>query len=278
MKSRFLPSLAPLAGLATLLMASSASAALVSHYALEEGTGTSTAQLVADGAPDGSLVGENTIWVPGIAPGSSTGLSFEAGSRVEIAGNDLWHGLNGFSVSAWIQPSSHAGEAGLARPIFWLGTAAGSARFTFQLNDYGDLRAGGRRAGNESFSVVGTNTGLTNGSGDDPIQIGQTYHVAATADYSTGLVSIYVNGALVVSDTIAAWGTGPTASDQNYVMRIGSNHNGGEQFLGIIDDVRLYDSVLSASDVAALAVPEPSVALLGLFGAAGLLRRRHRAG
>lgn len=276
MKSRFLPSLAPLAGVATILVASPASAALVSHYALEEGSGTTIAQVVADGAPNGSLVGDATIWVPGIAPGSSSALNFGSGNRVEIPANDLWNGLNGFSVSAWIQPSAHAGEGTLARPIFWLGTAVGSARFTFQLNDYGDLRAGGRRVGNETFSVVGTNTGESNDSADDPIQIGQTYHVAATADYATGLVSIYVNGALVVSDTIGAWGIGPTASDQNFVMRIGSNHNGGEQFLGIIDDVRIYDSVLSASDIAALAIPEPSVALLGLFGAAGLLRRRQR--
>lgn len=282
MKSRLLPHPAALAGIASLWMISSASAAIISHYPLEEGTGTSTDQTIGGGAPDGSLVGASTIWVPGIAPGSDSALSFSSGSRVEVAGNTLWHGLSGFSVSAWIQPSSYAGSGTSARPIFWLGTSGGSARFTIQLNDFGDLRVGGRRAGTEGdFNgslVVGTNVGATNGSDNDPIAPGETYHVAATADYSTGLLSLYLNGSLVASNTIAAWGTGVSASDQNYVIRIGSNHNGGEQFLGIIDDVRIFNTALSSSEVGALAVPEPSVALLGGLGLMGFLRRRHRAG
>jgi hypothetical protein len=282
MKPRLLPHIPALAGAASLWMIPYASAAIISHYSLEENTGTTTAQSIAGGAPNGTIVGANTAWVPGIAPGSSAALSFTTGSRVEVAANTIWHGLSGFSVSAWIQPSQFAGSGSTASSIFWLGTSGGSARMTVQLNDFADIRTGGRRTGSETnFNtslVVGTNVGATNGSENDPIQLGETYHVAATADYSTGLLSLYLDGVLVASNTITAWGTGVTASDQSFVIRLGSNHNGGEQFHGIIDDVRIYNTALSASEVAALAVPEPCVALLGGLGLAGLLRRRRQIG
>ena len=42
-----------------------------------------------------------------------------------------------------------------------------------------------------------------------------------------------------------------------------------------MDDFRIYDNALSASEIANLAVvPEPSVASLTLFGVAALRRRR----
>lgn len=259
-----------------------ASAATISYYALEEGTGTTTAQSIGGGAPIGTLVGTSTTWVGGIAPNSTSALSFSAGSRVEIAANNIWHGLNGFTVAAWIKPSQLAGAGTSASPVFWLGTSAGVARFTLQMNDLGDIRAGGRRTGSEAnFNtslVVGTNVGATNGSANDPIKAGEVHHVAATADYSTGLLSVYLDGNLVASNTITAWGTGVTASDQPFIMRIGSNHNSSEQFLGVIDDVRIFNTSLSAADVAVLAVPEPSIALIGGLGVLGLFSRRRRVG
>ncbi|MBK1882145.1 LamG domain-containing protein [Luteolibacter pohnpeiensis] len=256
----------------TILLASTASAALVSQYDLEEGTGTVASQSVIGGAPDGNIVGSAT-WVSGIAPDSTQAVQVVSGSRIEIASNGVWGNLSGFSVSAWIQPTGFAGSGNTASPVFWLGTSGGSARFTLQMNDFGDLRVGGRRTGTETdFNgslVVGTNVGGgTNGSDSDPIQLGQIYHVAATADYSTGLLSLYINGVLVASDTISAWGTGTTA-DEQYVIRIGSNAAGSEQFLGVIDDVRVYDTQLSASEVAALAIPEPTIAALGGFALLG---------
>jgi Concanavalin A-like lectin/glucanases superfamily/PEP-CTERM motif len=277
------PLLLPLRAALACWMISPASAAMISYYALEEGTGTTTAQSTGGGAPNGTLVGVNTTWVPGIAPGSGDALSFGTGSRVEIAGNSIWHGLSGFSVSTWIKPSQHAGNGHAASPIFWLGTSAGSARFTIQLNDQGDLRVGGRRTGSEpNFNttlIVGTNiTGNNDTVAADPIQIGGLYHVAATADYATGLLSLYLDGVLVASNTMAAWGTGVSASDQQFIMRIGSNHNGSEQFQGVIDDVQIFNTALTSTEVAVLAVPEPASVLLGGLGIISLFSRRRRVG
>ena len=250
----------PLAGSALLLMA--APADVITRYALEESAGSSAPQSISGGAPAGTLVGPAT-WVSGIATDSGHALSLTTSSRVEVAGNNLWHGLGGFSVSTWIKPSQLAGGGHAARSIFWLGTAGGAARFTLQINDLGDVRVGGRRIGSETdFNnslVAGTNvSGTTNGSAGDPIQLDRTYHLAATADYTTGLLSLYVNGSPVASNTIGAWGSGVTASDQPFVIRIGSNASGGEQFHGVVDDLRLFNTALTPAEVAELAGPVSS--------------------
>ncbi|MES2439999.1 MAG: LamG domain-containing protein [Verrucomicrobiota bacterium] len=276
------PLILPISTALACWMSATATAATISQYAFEEGTGTSATQSTGGGAPNGTLVGANTTWVAGIAPGSVSALNFGAGSRVEIAGSTIWHGLSGFSVSTWIKPSALSGATTTASSIFWMGTAGGSARMTLQLNDFGDLRTGGRRTGTEldfnTALVAGTNIGATNGSTNDPIQVGGLYHVAATADYSTGLLSLYLGGNLVASRTIASWGTGVSASDQSFIMRIGSNGSGGEQFQGIIDDVQLFNTALTPTEVAALAVPEPTAALLGGIGIMSLFGRRRRVG
>ena len=113
------------------------------------------------------------------------------------------------------------------------------------------------------------------GAGGTPpgtIYDGQWHHIAATYDSATSTKRLYFNGVelgsgLVIADlNVAATG-----------FTLGATRTGGEGFNGLIDDVRVYDNVLSQSEIADLAaIPEPSsVAMLGL-GALGLLFRRRR--
>jgi len=67
----------------------------------------------------------------------------------------------------------------------------------------------------------------------------------------------------------------------SYIMTsnalIGSERTGARFWNGSVDEVRIYDNELSATEVATLAgVPEPSSALLGL-ASLGLLLRRKRS-
>ena len=274
---------------ATSLIAFPASAALVYHYPLSGnfdqvgpgGTPVSPA-ITLFGAGSGATTPN---WVEGIAPGSTQAIRLGSGTdntRVSIAANDAWRSVTGFTVSAWIQPQANAGTGHSANSIFWLGTTGGSARFVLQMNDLTDLRAGGRRTGSESVPfntdlVAGTNITGTSNTETDPLTLGQTYHVAATADYLTGFVTIYLNGASIASRQIEAWDPYGSTADEDFVIRLGSNTGGGEVFNGVLDDLRVYNNALSASEVAALAVPEPSIALLGAIGAIGLVRRRRLA-
>lgn len=106
-------------------------------------------------------------------------------------------------------------------------------------------------------------------------------HVVATYSESAGVTTtkIYVEGAETTytgpntfSSTIQ-WGAGSS------YFNIGSNLGGAflqREFNGIIDEVRIYNRVLSDSEIKAL-VPEPTtLLLLGLGGLA--LRRIYRRG
>ena len=93
---------------------------------------------------------------------------------------------------------------------------------------------------------------------------------------------LYVDGTLVT-------GTGgnstpiDTAVDSD--VFIGTENGGGSRYEGLLDDIRIYDHALSASEVSALAAmggggaPEPAetFAFLGLLVAAGLGYREWRS-
>ena len=100
--------------------------------------------------------------------------------------------------------------------------------------------------------------------------------VVVTPDGGGGsLATYYLDGALY--DTITSTNR-VTLSTQgtNFKQRVGSDNGGGASMRAALDDIRIYDHALSASDVAAL-VPEPSVALLGSLGLIGGLMRRRRS-
>ncbi|MCA9213201.1 MAG: PEP-CTERM sorting domain-containing protein [Planctomycetales bacterium] len=97
-------------------------------------------------------------------------------------------------------------------------------------------------------------------------------HLAVTAE-AGGEVNYYLDGALA--------GTHETLVDVNFgapntsPLYIGSRADLFTTMDGLLDDVRIYNEVLSAGDIAAL-VPEPSAGLLCLLGVAALIRRRRR--
>jgi len=109
---------------------------------------------------------------------------------------------------------------------------------------------------------------VTSGAKLDP---GTVYHLAFVYD-SAGPEQIYVDGVLQVSEDIV---TGTLHANEQPV-RIGAyiwDLAGYHRYLyGSIDDLRIYDHVLSAAEIQA--IPEPTtLALLGLGGLA-LLRRK----
>jgi hypothetical protein len=80
------------------------------------------------------------------------------------------------------------------------------------------------------------------------VSVGAWHHVAMTYDNVT--FKIYINGAQATSTTI---NRARTASSLPLIM--GRRGDGGYYLKGTLDDVRIYSRVLSATEIAALAVP-----------------------
>jgi hypothetical protein len=82
-------------------------------------------------------------------------------------------------------------------------------------------------------------------SGVSPV-LDQWYHLVMTYNSSTGEFATYVDGILDVSRTFSG-----LVATNNRMLCIGSGREGQSYFVdGMIDDVRVYHCVLSASNVA----------------------------
>jgi hypothetical protein len=97
--------------------------------------------------------------------------------------------------------------------------------------------------------------------------------VAATVSSAAG-ITFYLNGAVD--------GTNGNTTNNNLgddVFGIGRSYGSGEgQYLaGSLDEVRVYDRVLSSNEVAALTIPEPTSGILTAVAGLGLGLRRRRA-
>ncbi|HWN96649.1 MAG TPA: LamG-like jellyroll fold domain-containing protein, partial [Methylomirabilota bacterium] len=80
----------------------------------------------------------------------------------------------------------------------------------------------------------------------------QFYHVAMTCN--SGTLKLYVNGT-VENQTVPTFSQCCDAGIGSPLLTFGSQNNTNELFRGIIDEVRIYDRVLSDIEIAQLAVP-----------------------
>ncbi len=97
-------------------------------------------------------------------------------------------------------------------------------------------------------------------SGADTISLGTWYHIAASYDRSslTNRPTFYVNGAKLTATTLTApSGSPPLLSGTGY---IGNNSVNTRNWNGLIDDLRIYDRLLSDVEIQILAAPLANVA------------------
>ncbi len=88
-------------------------------------------------------------------------------------------------------------------------------------------------------------TPMANLNTKEPIPDNTWTHIVATCDIKKGVQRIYVNGALKAEQT----GLKPILVANQNPLRIGASSNGGACFEGKIDEVKIYNRVLSEKDV-----------------------------
>lgn len=249
--------------LAVLSVATSTRAAtLIAHWRLEE---TDLAQDVVDSAgtlPPGTFaaVGVDPD-VPG-PPGFGSAVHFDglgaigAPNSINVGGSNVLNLANNFSVTAWVNFENLNGKHSIIGSTAWSFRSTGDRPHltTFGIKDYlGDVGA------------------LTQG---------EWIHMAMTLD-SNNTASFFVNGQPAGQDFHGVPGNTNVAD-----FHLGIARNQGsvlEAMFGSIDDVRVYEGVLTVDEIQAIMnpIPEPSTVVLLMLGALAVIpaarRRRTRS-
>ncbi len=158
--------------------------------------------------------------------------------RVQIADSPSFQLTQSLSLEGWIKVN--ALPATIEAMIFFRGDSRGGLDpYVLMLNPSGQLQ----------FRISSETAGAQIQA---PVSIGQFIHVAATLDDSTGLMSLYQNGVLAAQASTAIRPFAALDPTQNPAVGIGNaNSTYNAVFTGLIDDLKLYDHALAASDVLA---------------------------
>jgi hypothetical protein len=197
---------------------------LVAAYNFNEGTGTTLGDLSTNG---NSGVISGAAWAPGIY---GQALSFDGQDDwVTVADASSLDLTTGMTLEAWVNSTARAGFETVV--IKEAGTEAAYALYGNDLN-------------NAPTTWVFDGASYFSAPAAISLPLNRWSHLAAT--YDATMLRLYVNGVLTAS--VPAGGPLVASSDP---LRLGGNSISGEWFAGSIDDVRVYNRVLSAAEIEA---------------------------
>jgi hypothetical protein len=237
-------------------------------YHFNEGNGTSTADAVSGN--NGTLIGSPLPqWVTPGESGAGAALSF-SGDGVYNSGNndsavqvssDLSPILGSTStMDFWVQ-TTQTGSA-----YHWQSPAITGADQNGAANDinWGTIDATGR---------IGLYVGDAGGVySTNRVNDGQWHNIAMTRNATTGVAQIYVDGVLNATDTLDTGSkTSPftTIGALTILANDGVTRTGATFFNGKLDELRIYNSVLSGGEINGLAQVPTAPVLSNVIIAAG---------
>jgi hypothetical protein len=222
-----------------LLLSGTASADLVGHWKLDEGSGTTIADSSGNGN-DGTIV-NNPTWIPGR---SGMALEFHGlgapgggGDYIECEHSDSLDITSNISIALWIRPGAEDPEGqGTETAPMAKAMSGMSPSWSFQVR-YG---WGGAPSPNMAFTF-NTSPRAWAFVGRK-LERDEWVHIACSYDGTT--LKCFVNGEETDSTPMGQITSSPTP------VLIGTD-GWGCDWIGAIDDVRMYDHALSVPEIVA---------------------------
>ena len=211
-------------------LGSSLGMGLISHWSLDEGTGTSAADSV--GGNTGALT-NGPVWVkPGFAAKSKAALHFDgADDFVELGVRGLPANNKAQTVAFWFRIAAppSANNAGLVVSL----TNGTTSNARLKIGLHGAMAAAWKSAGD---NLVATAIPSVNA----------WHHFAYSFDGTTN--RLYLDGVEKAKST-----TAPDSAPASNA-RIGAGYNNAENFAGDVDELRIYGRAITAAEALALSM------------------------
>jgi hypothetical protein len=217
---------------------------MIAHWRFDESSGTTAKDTASTN--DGTLTNGPT-W--SAAGGQYFGaLSFDGSNDLVNSGSAAaLDNLAAFTLTAWIKPTN-AGQNNrgwiIAKATGGTDLPTSGWRFGFTADATNALK----------FSVEHSTSHLERTSNANPLTMGVWSFVTVTWTGSTTATSshMYVNGT-EVSYSFSGNGSGSRLSDASGNLYIGNNYGTpSSSFNGLIDDVRIYNRVLTPTEISTL--------------------------
>jgi glucose/arabinose dehydrogenase/chitodextrinase len=201
---------------------------LVASYGFDEGAGTAATDSTGN-SNHGTINGPT--WTIGRF---GQALSFDGtNDRVTVPDSSTLDLTNGMTLEAWVKPTV-------------TGTAWKTVLFKHRNNNATNMvyvLYGNRNTSVPNAEItVGTSVKAANGPSGSGLPLNVWSHLAATFDNAT--LRLYVNGTQIASLATA----GPIATSTGDLW-IGANNIWSEWFSGAIDEVRVYNRALTATEI-----------------------------
>jgi len=199
---------------------------LVGHWKFDEGKGGIAVD--ASGKNMHGQLKNGVRWVPGKVGGA---LEFDGrNGHVTVADSPSVSVTGDLTVAAWVNGTSWSASNNIV-------AKDGNDSYRFRIEGSGGTLWLLLSDGSFEFMSVSLGSALSTGT---------WYHVAATADLTTGEVIFYLDGSPVGTPQTT---TKAGIQDSAGPLRIGTYSGSSENFNGAIDDVRIYNRALAADEV-----------------------------